>query len=156
MSRVQKGAIIVLAVVIAFAIGFGWQFARARTLQDRLEQTERDLAFERIENTLAAATIEALRGGHEPARQLASDFFTGLQANISQAPASATAELNAILAERDATITALSRGAPQAGDMLLRLFLRLRVALGGPEQALPVSRAPAATPPAAAPPDTAP
>lgn len=130
MTSTQRTAAVVAAVLLAFLVGFGWQSIRASRIGDELERTERALAFTGLEATLGAAAIDAQRGSFEASRQSASDFFTGLQTSIDRAPAAAREELRAILAERDVTITMLSRGDPQSGDQLSRMFLRYRFALG--------------------------
>jgi hypothetical protein len=141
----------VAALIIGFAIGAIWQYTSARSYADRLEQTEHDLTFKRLEAMLGAATIEAQRGSYEIARQLASDFFTGLQEDLSTATAARQQEFREILRQRDSMITALSRSDPQTGAQLAQLFMRYRIAMGepvGPDG----SRSP--PPPPAAVPDT--
>jgi hypothetical protein len=121
-----------VAAVIAFAIGAAWQYSSARVFKERLDIAEHDLAFQRLEATLGAATIEAQRGSYEIARQLASQFFTGLQSDYPEAPAERQPALQDVLAGRDAMITALSRSDPQSGSLLAQLFTRYRIALGEP------------------------
>ena len=145
MTSVQRGLALAGAVVLAFLIGFGWQAMRAGRIGDELERAERELAFTTLEATLGAAAIEADRGSHEASRQLASDFFTGLQEEIDRAPADAREPLRALLAERDATITMLSRGDPESRHQLGRMFLRYRLALGRQIRTSPAP-APAAVP----------
>ena len=120
----------VIATVLAFAIGFGWQYTRARGLQQQLDVASTDLAFERLEATLAAATIEADRNNYEIARQLASDFFTGLQNEMQRAPEEKQPELQRILSLRDGVITAASRSDSQTGSLLAQLYSTYRVAFG--------------------------
>lgn len=133
-------------VVLAFAAGFGWQYVRAERTTAALAETRAALAFSRLENTLGGAAVAAQHGGYDLALRLASEFFTGLQQRIAEAPARARSELEAILAQRDATITLLSRAEPQSAEVLARMFVRTRVALGGPEQAIPLAPAPAGGP----------
>ena len=130
MTRSQKGLAIAGGVVVAFLVGFGWQFARAQDLQGQLDQAQRELTFQRLQATLGAATIEAQRGGFEPARQLSSDFFTHLQGAINQAPEAGRAQLQQILQQRDPIITQLSRNDMQAGAVLAGLFVQYRSAVG--------------------------
>ncbi len=148
MTGKTKGLLVAGGVVVAFLVGFGWQFGRAHSLAGRLEQTERELTFQRMEATLGAATIEAQRGGFEPARQLASDFFTRLQAAAAQAPAAGQPQLQQILAQRDQVITELSRNDAQSVGMLAQMFVTYRTAVGespeGPPGSAPA--APSATP----------
>lgn len=124
--------IALIAAVVGFLIGFGWQFLRANGLAGELEVAQREATFNGLESTLAAATIEAQRGSYELARQHASDFFSGLQASVTDASESATPALQQVLAERDAMITALSRSSPEAASLLAQMFNRYRAALGRP------------------------
>lgn len=118
--------------MIGFGIGAFWQYTNARTQAQHRAAVERDLAFQTLEATLGAATIEAQRGSYEISRQLASDFFSGLQRELGRAPGEARAALEEISQQRDAMITALSRSDPQAGAMLAQLFTRYRIAMGKP------------------------
>jgi hypothetical protein len=125
-------AVAVATLIIGFAIGALWQYTSARGYAGDLRTTQHDLSFQRLEATLGAATIEAQRGSYEIARQLASDFFTGLQAELARADAHRQQEFREILQQRDSMITALSRSDPQAGSMLAQLFTRYRIAMGEP------------------------
>jgi hypothetical protein len=129
----RKWALIaVIAALVAFLVGFGWQFLRAHGLSGDLDTARREATFNGLEGTLGAATIEAQRGSYELARQHTSDFYSGLQAAIDNAPEGSASALQQILAERDAMITALSRSNPQAGPLLAQTFNRFRAALGRP------------------------
>lgn len=139
MTKTTQWLLVAAGFVLAFLIGFGWQFARADAFQAQLDQTRRELTFQRLESTLAAATIAAQSGSYEPARQLASDFFTRLQGSMQQAPPAGRAQLQQILSQRDQVITDLSRADPQSAAVLVALFSRYRVAMGE----APVERAPA-------------
>ena len=150
MTGRTRALLVAGGIVVAFFAGFGWQFARAHSLQGQLDRTSRELTFQRMEATLGAATIEAQRGGFEPARQLASDFFTRLQAAADQAPAAGQPQLQQILAQRDPIITELSRGDTQSGAVLAGLFVRYRVAVGE-APATPAGATPAPAPTATAP-----
>jgi hypothetical protein len=153
MTDIQRVVLgVVIAAVVAFAIGAGWQYSKARTYRGELdtsraelEDASHELTFRRLEATLGAATIEAQRGNHESARRLASDFFSGLQAAIPTAPASAQPALHQIQAQRDAMITELSRANLESGGLLAEIFDRYRGAMGEPVGPIP---APSAQPPA--------
>jgi hypothetical protein len=121
-----------IALIVGFALGAFWQYTSARGYAQQLQTTQAELSFKRIEATLGTATIEAQRGSHEIARQFASDFFSQLQSEISQATGDRRQSLLDILQQRDAMITALSRGDPQSGSQLAQLFMRYRIALGEP------------------------
>lgn len=136
-QRVVLGAVI--AAILGFALGAGWQYSNARsyrgqleTMRVELDSTRHELTFQRLEATLGAATIEAQRGNHESARRLASDFFTMLQAEIESAPPQAQPALHSILAQRDVMITELSRASLESGGVLAELFAEYRMAMGDP------------------------
>ena len=118
-----------LVAVIAFAIGFGWQYSRARTLQSRLDTTRESLAQSQLEAALATAIIEAQQGNGELARQHASDFFSGLQRRVTALGAAAPVEFLRVLKQRDTTITFLSRNDPESAAVLLRLYADFKAGL---------------------------
>jgi len=135
--RARNVLLVLIALVMAFGIGAAWQFTAARAARahftdanTRLEAASRDLAFERLESALALATIAVQLGNFERGRQLASDFFTGLQEQAPNAPAAAQASLQELLQSRDAIITQLSRSEPGSGLELSRMLVRYRQALG--------------------------
>lgn len=144
MSRNRKALLVVGVVALAFVAGFGWQYLRAERLERELADARQELALVRAETVIAAAAASAQRGSHDVALKLASDFFTRLQAEVAAAPPEARADLEEILAQRDAVIAAVSRESPEARDVLSRVYVRYRVAIGGPDQALPVAAQPPA------------
>jgi hypothetical protein len=130
-TREQKTIYFAIAgIVVAFLIGFLWQYTRARGFEQERTQLRNELVFKRLETTLAAALIEADRGNYEFARQLSSEFFTGLQMNLSHAPRTTLQELNAINRQRDVVITAASRGHPETSSLLGQLYNTYRIAFG--------------------------
>lgn len=146
-------------IAVAFLVGFVWQLLRAEGLESELAQAREEVALARLEGTLGAAVIEAQRGNFEVARRLSSDFFTELQEQVDQGVVGPAGDIGAVLERRDAAITFLSRGDPEARDLLQRAFVMYRVAVGGPERAIPVpegapSPEPAPRPGEAAPPGT--
>jgi hypothetical protein len=145
-TRARGAASVVAGMLVAFAIGYGWQYLRASRLQNQLEDVQAELAVQKVEAALGVATVEAQRGAYEPARQLASDAYTRLQGVREAAAEERRPEIDAILAERDATITALSRSDPQSGAILGNTLMRLRGALGEGGGAAPIAAPPAATP----------
>ncbi len=145
MSRNRQVLLVVGLVALAFLVGFGWQYARAERLERELAGVRQELALVRAETAIAAAAVSAQRGGQDIALRLASDFFTRLQAEVATAPAETRAELEEILAQRDAAIAAVSRGGAEGRDVLARLYARYRVAIGGPDYALPVATEPPAS-----------
>jgi hypothetical protein len=145
-QRAVLGAVV--AAIVGFAIGAGWQYSIARgfrgdldTTRTELDSTRHDLTFQTLEATLGAATIEAQRGNHESARRLASQFFTGLQSEIASAPPAAQPELRRILDQRDVMITELSRASLESGGQLAEVFAEYRMAMGEPVGPLPAASA---------------
>ncbi len=130
MTRARKTFALVGGIVLAFLVGFVLEWIPAHRYHGQLDDAQRDLTFQRMEATLGAATIEAQRGGFEPARQMASDFFTRLQGAVETVPDNEKAPLQNILQQRDPVITQLSRSDAQAGAVLADLFVRYRSAVG--------------------------
>jgi hypothetical protein len=128
MNRWKKGLLVTLGVAIAFAVGFGWQYLRAERLERRVGELERDLTFQTLATELGIAAVEANRSSYESARRMASEFFTGLQASIDQAPTEVKGELSSILARRDDVITDLSRSVPASADTLADFLIRFHLA----------------------------
>ncbi len=137
MKQRRNAWIALAAVAIAFGVGSGWQFAKARQAR-----TERDVALqeladvqqqrglEQLEAALAMATLATQFGDFERGRQLASSFFAMLQEQVRTAPQTARPALNEILARRDGIITVLSRAQPESGLELAALLTWLQNALG--------------------------
>lgn len=131
MMREHRAVLLAVAgIVLAFLFGFVWQNLRARDFERRMEAANVELTFERLQSRLSAAVIEAEHGNYEIARQLASDFFTGLNNDIARAPAESQQALRAIAGHRDAIITAASRSDPQTGSLLFQLYNTFRVTFG--------------------------
>ena len=125
ISRGRAIGLALIAAVIAFAAGAGWQYIRAERLDDRLGQMSSEHRRARLEAMLAGAVVEAQQGNAELARQHASAFFTELQQGIAsddRLPPSASE----LLTRRDETITMLSRGNPDAVALLRQLYVRFR------------------------------
>ena len=128
---------VVAAMAVAFGGGVAWQFSKARqarmerdTARQEVTGVRQQQALERLEATLAMATVAAQFGDFERGRQLASDFFALLQEGATTAPGTARPALNEILARRDGVITMLSRAQPESGLELAALLTWLQSALG--------------------------
>ena len=121
---------VVIAVIVAFLAGFGWQYVRANSVDRERARLHDELVFKRLETMLAAALIEADRGNYESSRQLSSEFFTALQQHISEAPQNTHQELTAIMHQRDDVITAASRGSSETSALLGQIYNTYRVAFG--------------------------
>lgn len=129
MTRARRIGLIAAAIIVAFLVGFFWQFVRAEQLSRTLDATQRQLAVTQAEATLGAAVIEAQRGSYETSRELASTFFTGLQRHVAQDGQNTPSAYTTILSKRDSVITLLSRADAQAAALLSRMFVEYRTAV---------------------------
>src|SRR6266536_5517285 len=83
-SLPRRVIIYVVLLLVAFLLGFVPMWLKFRECFSSLSEVEYQLNLARIQNTLAAAVIDARRGDYEPARQAASGFFTSLRAEIDK------------------------------------------------------------------------
>ena len=120
-----------IAIVLVFIAAMVAQYVQVRTVRGDLRAARAELAMARSEASLGAAAAEAQQGRYEPARVLASRFFTGLQQRVTDAAPDRRAALQAILDRRDATITLLSRQDPASVPLLAGLVTDYRTALHG-------------------------
>lgn len=121
-----------LAVVIAFLIGFGWQFYEANTVRDDLAAIEDELMLERLRTQLGQAALNAQAGDYESARQQMSDFFRQLQENSDAMPDAVRSVADDFLDDRDQIITGLSRSNPETAATLYRMLGELSSAIDQP------------------------
>ena len=141
-ARVQRFAIYATVVVAAFLLGFVPMWLAARTRANERNAAQQALRLAQIENTLAAATIQARRGDYELAREAASTFYTNLRAELDRADSGFAVPprdaLQALLAERDQMITLLARSDPAVAERLANTYISYRQAAGTlPRQATP-------------------
>jgi hypothetical protein len=137
MNRNQWIGVGVGAVVAAFLIGMLVFWPRARALdrqlgesRTELEATNHELEMYRLQGRLGAALAEAQRSNYERSRQLMTQVFSGLQANLDRMTdpeRRQAAEL--ILSQRDEIITQLSRAEPESQQRLMLLYTRLFAAV---------------------------
>jgi uncharacterized protein with PIN domain len=124
--------IIYAGVLLAvFLLGLIPMWLKARESARGLAEAERQLTLVRMQSNLASAVIDARRGDYEPARQVASQFFTSLRAEIDKGDASAFTQaqregLQPLFAGRDDIITLLARGDPASADRLSDLYVSYR------------------------------
>jgi hypothetical protein len=114
--------------VAVFLLGLIPMWLRAREFQNQRDVAQRQLRLSQMENSLSKSTINARRGQYEPARQMASDFFTSLRMQIDKGSDSDLTpvqreKLGSLLKERDDTITLLARSDPAAADRLSDLYV---------------------------------
>lgn len=130
--RVHRVGIYASVLLAVFLVGFlpMWLTARGRALD--LDEARQALRLARIENSLAAAALEARRGEYEAAREAASAFYTALQSELERPDADGLAAardaLQPILSERDEMITLLARADAAAADRLADAYVGYRSA----------------------------
>ena len=99
-------------------------------------ETEHQLILVRMQSNLASAAIDARRGDYEPARQVASQFFTTLRAEIDKGETSNFTQaqrqgMQPLFAGRDEIITLLARSDPASADRLSDLYVSYRRIMNG-------------------------
>lgn len=118
-----------LAIVIAFLIGFGWQFYRATTVEEALSDVEHELVVERLRVQLANAAIAAQDRRYEAARREMSDFFDRVQRQRAILPDRLADVTDEFLVMRDDVITGLSRGNAEYAGVLRGMLDRFNEAI---------------------------
>ena len=118
-------------LLIVFLLGLVPMWLKARAANNRLAEIERHLTLARMQNDLGSAVIDARRAEYEPARQVVSQFFTNLQAEIAKGDSSSYTraqgeKLQQLFAGRDELITLLARSDPASADRLADLFVAYR------------------------------
>lgn len=140
-SSGKKFLWVLVLVALAFLAGFGWQYYRAMTIEDRLERTEQELAVERLRVGLAQAAVAAQSGDYEAARRQMSDFFTATQRRLEELPPDVRPVAEELLRDRDQVITGLSRENYEYATILYEMLQRFQTSLepAGPAPARPES-----------------
>jgi hypothetical protein len=118
-----------LAVVIAFLIGFFWQFYQATTVRATLAATEQELVLERMRVQLTGAALAAQGGRYEEARTEMSSFFNRIQTQRWALPDRLRTVADEFLAMRDDIITGLSRANPDTAATLFGMLQRFEEAM---------------------------
>lgn len=131
-----------IAVLLAFGAGFGWQFYEANQVRTELSETQQELMVERLRVRLGQAAIAAQSGDYEGARQRMSEFFTRLTEVLPALPEGLATVADEFLAMRDEVITGLSRSNPEFAGVLYGMLDRFRSVAGLPEDLGPAPAAP--------------
>ncbi len=110
-----------------FLLGFVPMWWWGNNAIEQRDVAQREVRLSQLQNTLAAAMVDAQRGEYEPARQLTSDFYTNLRSQTDAANASIFTPtqretLRPLLAERDEVITLLARSDRAAVDRLFAIY----------------------------------
>jgi hypothetical protein len=119
----------ILLVVLAFFIGFFWQFYQATTVRATLTATEHELVVERLRVQLANAAIAAQTGRYEASRREMSDFFDRIHGQRAILPQELRTVADEFLAMRDDVITGLSRANPDYAGVLFGMLDRFEAAV---------------------------
>lgn len=119
---------------VVFLIGFVPMWIEARARANERNEAHQALRLTQLENTLAAAAIQARRGDYEPAREAASSFYTNLTAELDRMPSVFTPaqreRMQALLSERDQLITLLARADPAVAERLADSYVAYRQTMG--------------------------
>jgi hypothetical protein len=134
--RIRRFIIYVALLLLAFLLGFVPMWLKSRTCSRSLVEAERQSSLARMENSLASAAFDAVRGDYETARQAASDFFTALQAETNNDIDSALSQaqkdgVEPLFAQRDEIVTLLARGDATSADLLSDLYVSYRTIVNG-------------------------
>lgn len=124
----KRAGLYAVLIVGIFLVGLVPMWLKAQENASQRDMAQRELRLSQMQNTLAAATINARRGEYELARQMTSDFFTALRRQIDKGNDSAltTAQrenLRPLLGSRDELITFLARSDPASADKLSDLYV---------------------------------
>ena len=136
VSRLRRVGMFATGVFAAFLIGFVPMWLSARMRANERDAAQQALRLTEIENTLAAAAIEARRGDYEPAREAASTFYTNLRSELDRTPSafseSQRETMQSLLAQRDQMITLLARADPAVSERLVNSYVLYRKAAKTP------------------------
>jgi hypothetical protein len=128
----RKAGVFLLLGLAFFLIGLVPMWLREQERTSERDAAHRELRLSQLQNAIGAAAVTARRGDYEPARQVASDFFTALRREMDESDNSALTEtsqresLKPLLDERDEVITLLARGDPASADRLSEIFVQYR------------------------------
>ncbi|HUE85715.1 MAG TPA: hypothetical protein VMO26_06520 [Vicinamibacterales bacterium] len=121
-------------LLVVFLLGFVPMWLQARSRANERDAAHQALRLAQLENTLAAAAIQARRGDYEPAREAASTFYTNLTAELDRMPSVFTPaqreRMLALLADRDQLITLLARADPAVAERLADAYVSYRETMG--------------------------
>jgi hypothetical protein len=130
----RRLAVYAAVLFFVFLLGFVPMWLQARARANERDGAHQALRLAQLENTLAAAAIQARRGDYEPAREAASTFYTNLTAELARMPSVFTPaqreRMQALLSERDQLITLLARSDPAVAERLADTYVSYRQTMG--------------------------
>jgi hypothetical protein len=134
VARLRRFGLYATAIFAAFLLGFVPMWMVARTRANERDAAQQTLRLTQLENTLAAAAIQARRGDYEPAREAASAFYTNLSAELDRPQpvfsAPALEMMRSLLGGRDQMITLLARADSAAAERLADAYVSYRQTAG--------------------------
>ncbi len=134
VERSRRLGLYAAVLFVVFLLGFVPMWLQARARAGERDAAEQTLRLTGLENTLAAAAIQARRGEYEPAREAASAFYTNLTAELARMPSAFTPaqreRMQALLSERDELITLLARADPAVAERLANTYVAYRQTMG--------------------------
>lgn len=134
VARLKRLGVYATVVFVAFLIGFVPMWLVARTRANERDAVQQALRLTQLENTLAAAAIQARRGDYEPAREAASTFYTNLRAELDRSRSGFSVSqremMQSLLAQRDELITLLARADPAVAERLGDAYVSYRQTTG--------------------------
>jgi hypothetical protein len=150
----------VLAVVVIVLIGVAWAGgywperqrrvaaeAEASALRGQLAAAEARVRAAALLGDLLALRDEVSARNYGQAQEFSTRFFDRVRAEAARtSEAGLGSALQGILDTRDAVTSALTKAEPGALDLLVRLEVRLRSALGYPVKPVPIPGEPAPSP----------
>jgi hypothetical protein len=121
----------IVAVALAYLVGFVPQYRRASQLQIELETLERDARLSRARDLASLTYLEVTKKNFGTAAQSATELFNSLREAMGQTQdAGLRTELEAIGSQRDAVVAGLAKADPAVEpivrDILERLFRTTR------------------------------
>lgn len=141
-GKMKKFGIYAAILLIVFLLGFVPMWLQKREAANLQKATQRQLDRTEIKGLLTTAIVEARRGEYESARQMTSDFYTRLRAQIDDTngvtySSDERGKLNAVFADRDATITMLAQRDPASSEKLTQMYIAYQTAVGQPPTQTP-------------------
>lgn len=127
MSQLRFGAICVAVGLLLGLVPTGFRLMQVQRERDTVQ---RQLQLATMEGHLSSAAVLARHGDYTASRDAASRFFADAkrEADSGELPAAQQSHLQAALADRDPTITLLTRGDPAGAERLTTMFVAYRAA----------------------------
>jgi hypothetical protein len=119
-----------------FALGFVPMWLKVSRAIEQRDAAQKEVRLTQLGNTLGTAVLDVQQGRYEPARQLTSDFYTKLRAQIDDETGSVFTnsqreKLRPLLSERDELITLLARSDPAASSRLFAVYSTYKTVSNG-------------------------